>query len=70
MNNEGQYLKEIEVTSTGMIVAKVRGKVGGSVKGVNFFSSIFNSNKNIEKNCKKAHLWADELILVCIRQET
>ena len=63
-----KYRKEIEVSSTGMVIARVIDDCGGT-KGLEFFSSIFNTNKRVEKNCKKAHSWADERIAVCERQE-
>ena len=38
-------------------------------KGIWFSNSMFNTNKNVDKNCAKAHKWADELIEICDRQE-
>ena len=62
------YTKEITVTHTGMVVARVLHK-NGDCKGLEFFSSIFITNKTIEKDCEKAHKWANERILLCCRQE-
>ena len=62
------YTKEIEVTATGMVVARVKHK-NGDCKGLEFFSPIFYTNKTIEKNCEKAHKWANERLLLCCRQE-
>lgn len=62
------YRKDIEVTSTGMVVAKVMDS-DGRVKGLEFFSAFIRTNKAVEKQCKKAHKWADERIAICKRQE-
>ena len=63
------YTKEIEVTSTGMIVAKVRDS-NGNCKGTEFFSSMFSTNKAIEKKYRKAHKWADDRIAICVKHES
>jgi hypothetical protein len=62
-----EYKKYVEVTDTGMVIASVY--FGDNRKGVEFFSSLFGSNKSIEKRCRRAHKWADERIKVCARQE-
>lgn len=61
------YIKQIDISS-GMVIARVRDEEG-STKGLKFFSPFIASNKAIERMCKKAHLWADERIKICERQE-
>ena len=63
-----KYKKEIEVTSTGMVVARVKDELGNT-KGLEFFSALISTNKAVERKCKKAHSWADERIKICERQE-
>ena len=63
-----EYTKEIKVTSTGMVAAKVKGS-DGETKGLEFFTAFIATNKAVEKKCKKAHKWADERIAICERQE-
>jgi len=62
------YTKEIEVSSTGMVIARVKDSKGNT-KGLEFFGSIIRTNKAVEKKCKKAHKWADDRIAMCERQE-
>ena len=64
-----KYKKEIEITSTGMVIAKVVDEKG-SAKGLEFFSQFISTNSSVERSCKKAHAWANERIAVCERQET
>jgi len=62
-----EYRKEIEITDTGMVVARVFG--GDRRCGLEFFTSIRSSNKVVEKKAKQAHKWADERIRICKLQE-
>lgn len=59
------YSKEIEITATGMVIARVFG-VEMRCAGLEFFSSPFSSsNATVEKNARKANEWADERIRIC-----
>lgn len=64
-----KYTKLVKVTSTGMIQAEVCNS-SGLTKGIKFFTPFIYTNKAVERNCKKAHAWADERIKICERQET
>ena len=62
------YKKRIEVSGTGMVIGEVLNVEDRRV-GIKFWSSFINTNKSVERNCKKAHKWADERIRVCKEQE-
>lgn len=60
-----RYRKEIEVTDTGMIVARVFHKDGRRV-GLKFFTPWgLRTTKAIKKHGLKAHAWADAYMLMC-----
>ena len=63
-----EYKKVVEVTRTGMVMAEVTGS-DGKLKGLEFFQQFITTNKAVERDCKKAHKWADERIAICLRQE-
>lgn len=64
-SDKGAYRKNIEATSTGMVVAKVFSADGRCV-GLEFFSNFFRSSPAaLEKNFKKAHKWDDRVIELC-----
>lgn len=65
-----EYIKKIEITDTGMVIASVyrNDSSNDSIRvGIKFFSSspFFNKPKHIEKRADNAHKWADEYIKVC-----
>jgi len=62
------YRKEIEITSTGMVIARVIGP-DGLKKGYKFFDQFISTPANVERSCKKAHAWSDEYMKICERQE-
>jgi hypothetical protein len=67
------YRKQIEVWDTGTVWASVYAD-GDRRVGLKFFHASFfvvfgNKANSIEKQCIKAHKWADELIAMCERQE-
>ena len=63
-----KYKKQIIVCETGQVIATIwaehQRKVGGKI-----WKPIFCSKAAIKKTCKKAHRWADEMILICLEQE-
>ena len=61
--------KEIEVTSTGMVIARVISN-DGHVSGLEFFNGVFSSNKSVKRSCRRAHAWADERIKLVDKEET
>lgn len=70
-----KYYKEIEITCTGMIIARVF-CVDGRRTGLEFFNTGFldqSRNKqapeHIEKRCIEAHKWADKMIEICDKYE-
>lgn len=65
--------KEIEITDTGMVIAYVYASDGRRT-AIRFFGStildfIAPSPGRIERRAAKAHRWADDMIVVCDRQE-
>jgi hypothetical protein len=60
------YRKQIQITFTGMVVAKVFFKKDRPV-GLQFYNSIFDSKK---RRFLKAHKWADQHIKLCEDYET
>src|SRR5690606_23621291 len=65
-----KYLKFIEVTQTGMVVARVLHEESGRCVGLEFFSSLFMTNLAVERLFQKAHDWADKRIQLCQAYET
>lgn len=70
-----KHYKEIEITSTGMIVARVYCEDGRRT-ALEFFNSGFldqfrnkNAPEHLEKRCKEAHEWADKMIDVADKYE-
>jgi len=63
-----EYRKEITVTPLGSVNVSVIALDGRDV-GSDTFIGMFNTNRSVERRCKKAHKWADERIKVCKRQE-
>lgn len=64
-----KYIKSIEVRGSNSVLATVTTENNRCV-GSELFFSLFTSNKGVERQCVKAHKWADERIKVCERQET
>lgn len=71
-----KHYKEIEVMCTGQIVARVFSKVDDRRVAYKFFNTSFlesfkdaNTPENVEKRCKEAHKWADEMIVVVDKYE-
>lgn len=64
-----KYYKDIQSSSTGMVIAKVYDE-NMECKGLEFFTQFFTTNKSVEKSFKKAHKWADERIAICERNES
>ena len=70
-----KHYKQIEITSTGMIIAEVFCEDGRRT-ALEFFNSGFldqfrnkQSPEHIEKRLKDAHKWADKMIEVCNKYE-
>lgn len=64
INGDG-YTKTIEISDTGMVVAKVYNPIGTRV-GLKFFNGIFDIAEN---RFIKAHSWADRHIKTCAKYE-
>lgn len=70
-----KHYKEIEITCTGMIIARVFCEDGRRT-GLEYFNiSILDqfTKKNypvhLEKRCKEAHEWADKVVAICDKYE-
>lgn len=63
-----RYKKDIKVTATGLVIARVLDE-DGNLKGSKLFTQFISTNSSIERSFKKAHKWADERIALCIKQE-
>lgn len=69
-----KHYKEIEITDTGMIVARVYCEDGRRTAleffGISLIDEFIKSPERTEQNCMKAHAWADKMIVVCDKYET
>jgi len=65
-----KHYKEIEITSTGMIIAEVFCEDGRRTAleffGNGFLVQFISSPERTEQHCLKAHEWADKMIGVCV----
>lgn len=71
-----KYKKVINVQFDGDVIAEVHEveeskgrRVGLKRFTLGFFAFTLSSSKAVEKNCIKAHAWADERIEVCEKYE-
>jgi len=68
-----KHYKEIEITCTGMIIARVfcedGRRTGLEFFGVGFLDQFISSPERTEKHCLEAHKWADKMIEVCGKYE-
>lgn len=68
-----KHYKEIEITDTGMIVARVYCEDGRRTAleffGNGFLDQFISSPERTEKHCLEAHKWADKMIEVCDKYE-
>ena len=64
------YMKQIEITSTGMVFARVFGP-DGNLKGSDMFGlgPFSNLDSQVAKNSKRAHKFADARIARCLEFE-
>lgn len=62
------YRKEIEVTDTGMVIARVFAEDGRRV-GLKFFTPFARTVSSIDRHAKAAHRWADAYIQMCLTVE-
>ena len=60
-----KYLKEVEITYTGMVIARVFSPDGRRT-GLEFFTNPF---KSVESRAVQAHAWADKHMDICERME-
>lgn len=65
-----EYRKEIQISSTGMVIAHVYAYAADGYQlrctGLAFFDGLFDS---IERRAEKAHAWADKRIALCVKHE-
>ena len=68
-----KHYKQIEITSTGMIIAEVFCEDGRRTAleffGNSFIDIFITSPERTEKHCIEAHKWADKMIEVCNKYE-
>lgn len=57
------YIKNIEKTDTGMVIARVYDVSTGKRVGLEFFHTYFWRNQ--ERTLKRAHAWTDQWISNC-----
>lgn len=67
------YSKKIKSTDTGMVIVEIHNINGIDINGtrcsLKFFSSVFDTQKALEKKFKRAHKWADERIKILEKGE-
>lgn len=63
------YIKKVEISSTGMVIASVY-RNDGRRTGLKFFTPFFATIRGIERQAQKAHKWADKYCIMCQQQET
>lgn len=68
-----KHYKQIEITSTGMIIVEVFCEDGRRTAleffGNGFLDQFISSPERTEQHCLEAHRWADMMVEVCDKYE-
>jgi len=59
-----KYIKEIEITPAGRVIARVI-REDGMCRGVTSYGNPFHTNRRLREICKKANEWAEERKRIC-----